>query len=147
MSGDRRMEARRPPDFRETQRGKGAAVPHAKGAPLISPRWSLGQMPSIGWSNASDATSIRTAFAGRLVQRMDNPRAHHDRAPVTRLIQSLASRNVGLRALRFLGKQSVEIDELRIIIRRFAVPCAAMEVHQGLHTAGVEMVHVLVLQR
>src|SRR5438552_17636089 len=63
--------------------------------------------------------------------------------------RSMGSRNVGLlRGLRPLCEQGIEIDQLRIVLLGFAVePCAAMKMHQRLHTAGVEMVHMLMLQR
>src|SRR3954471_10122662 len=60
---------------------------------------------------------------------------------------NVASGNVGLRARRFLCEQRIEIDELRIVSRGFAESCAAMKMHQGLHAAGVEMIHMLMLQR
>ena len=61
--------------------------------------------------------------------------------------RSPRSGNIGLRARRRLREQGVEIDELRIVSLGFAEPCAAMKMHQGLHAAGVEMVHMLMLQR
>jgi len=57
-------------------------------------------------------------------------------------------RNIGLRARLVFGNQSIEIDELRIVLLGVAVePRAAMKVHQCLDTPGVEMVHMLMLQR
>src|SRR4051812_33341899 len=96
---DRRMEAWRPPDFRENPAG------------YVEP--------------------LRRAMIRRRSQGLRN----------------VGSGNVGLRARRLLGEQGVEIDELRIVSLGFAEPCAAMKMHQGLHAAGVEMVHMLMLQR
>src|SRR3954454_376399 len=59
----------------------------------------------------------------------------------------LSSRDVGLCGLLFFCEQGIEIDELRIVSLGFAYSCAAMKMHQGLHAAGVEMIHMLVLQR
>ena len=73
------------------------------------------------------------------------PGALLQRPPV---VICVGSGDVGLRARRLLGEQGIEIDELRIVWLGFAVePCAAMKMHQGLHAAGVEMVHMLMLQR
>ena len=52
-----------------------------------------------------------------------------------------------MRARRLLREQGVEIDELRVVSLGFAEACTAVKMHQGLHASGVEMVHVLMLQR
>jgi len=58
------------------------------------------------------------------------------------------SRNIGLGALLLLCGERIEIDELRIVRIGIAVePSAAMNVHQGLHTPGIQIVHMLMPQR
>src|SRR6185295_19617726 len=69
------------------------------------------------------------------------------RSPGALVQRSPGLRNVGLRARCLLRQQGIEIDELRIVSLGFAEACAAMKMHQGLHTAGVEMIHMLMLQR
>ena len=49
----------------------------------------------------------------------------------------LSSRDVGLCGLLFFCEQGIEIDQLRIVSLGFAESCAAVKMHQGLHTAGV----------
>src|SRR5438046_3109536 len=78
---------------------------------------------------------------GALVQRLGEVR----RSTTAR--RSPGLRNIGLRARYLLREQSIELDELRIVSLGFAKSCAAMEMHQGLHPAGVEMVDMLMLQR
>jgi hypothetical protein len=47
-----------------------------------------------------------------------------------------------------LRGQHIEIDELRIVGTGLAVgPVAAMNVNEGLHTPGIQMIHMLMLQR
>ena len=47
-----------------------------------------------------------------------------------------------------LRSKRIEIDELRIVRTGLAVgPFAAMNVNQGLHTPGIQIVHVLMPQR
>jgi hypothetical protein len=53
-------------------------------------------------------------------------------------------RNMGLCALLLLCDQSIEIDDLRIVVLGIALePFAAAKMHQGLPTAGIEIVRML----
>src|SRR5258708_30260591 len=58
------------------------------------------------------------------------------------------SRNIGSGALLPARGQRVEIDELRIVPIGVALELsAAMNVHQGLHTPGIQIVHMLMPPR
>src|SRR6266481_3926327 len=56
--------------------------------------------------------------------------------------------NIGSGALLFAGGERIEVDEVRIVWMRIAIEVsAAMNVHQGLHTPGIQIVHMLMPQR
>jgi len=56
--------------------------------------------------------------------------------------------NISSDALLLLCGKRIEIDELRIVGTRLAVePFAAMNVNQGQHTPGIQIVHMLMPQR
>src|SRR6185436_8109028 len=65
-----------------------------------------------------------------------------------RLSFTQALRDVGLYARRLLGDQRIEIDDLRIVGLQFVLEAvAAVQMHQGLHAPGIEMVDMLMPQR
>jgi hypothetical protein len=58
------------------------------------------------------------------------------------------SRHIGLGALFLLCGERIEINELRIVLIGIAMdPSAAVNVYQGLHASGIQIVHMLMPQR
>ena len=69
----------------------------------------------------------------------------------SRSIESLhhrASGNVGARTRLLVGSERIQIDALRLVgLDTLFNRVAAVNMHQGLHTPGVEMIDMLMAQR
>ena len=88
---------------------------------------------------------IRTRRAG-LAQRVerDKREAFARRSCSIKGLQRHASGNIGARSCLFVGSERIEIDTLRLVrLNPLFNRVAAVNMHQGLHAAGVKMVDML----